>query len=307
RYSIGAKVWMSDGESTWSQNASAISTLLGDPSSKLTYKNLRSNVLEINGNVELPRQFFLAIAYGKGDIDDGILTDDDFLSALGADFFGTTVGGQHRFSRTRSDVDGDDLDYVNLTFGRAIVRSTDQMKGLNLFATYQRWTERYIAQGVEQLTCTAPNVLCQPAGFVGFVGDNAISNEAKWRSLFVGADGYLQLNHRVKLHGQLAYTPIADLSSQDVHFLRADLRKDPSFSHSGRGTGINAEIGAEFRINRNFYATAGIRYWQLKAEDESGGFRSNPIGSAPIKAELNEFKTERKGLVLGIVYRPSAH
>ena len=109
RVDVGVSEWFSQGETIWSHNASGLDANLGNPSSKLKYKDTGTNVTEITGRVQLKNKVFVRGAFGYGSIGGGRLTDDDFLSAQGAASQGATVSGEHRFSRTYSDISGDNL------------------------------------------------------------------------------------------------------------------------------------------------------------------------------------------------------
>ncbi|MCZ6576502.1 MAG: hypothetical protein O6950_08660 [Gammaproteobacteria bacterium] len=296
-FRLGVTAWISDGETSWNHDASALDPRLGNPTSELTYKKVKSNVIEISGRWQGERLYTKA-AYGAGDISDGTLVDDDFVSASGAAFFGTSVSGAHRFSRTHSEIDGDGLSYFNLTVGGQIWRTTTRKGHLNIYAGYQKWKEKYVAKGLEQIECTAPGVLCAPAGFVGFTGQRVITNEVEWESIFVGVNGTIQVSRRVALSGDIAYTQKAKMHNEDIHHLRTDLRKDPSFEMSGDGDGWNVEAKVTIKIIKNLSAYVGFRYWKLEVQD--GKWTVFPITGSPVNAKLNELSSERKGLILGI-------
>ena len=115
-------------------------------------------MIEVSGRWQGERLYTKA-AYGVGDASDGTLVDDDFVSASGAALFGTSVSGAHRFSRTHSEIDGDDLSYINLTVGGQIWLTTPRKGHLNIYAGYQKWKEKYVAKGLEQIECTETVVL----------------------------------------------------------------------------------------------------------------------------------------------------
>ncbi len=299
-YQVGVTVWDSEGMTTWNHDASALSPLLGDPTSELTYQNLKSDVLEVNWRADLQDRFYLKAAYGVSDSLEGELLDDDFVSAQGATFFGTTMSGEHRFSRTLSDIDGDDLSYFNLVFGRELLNKSSRKRILSAFVGYQKWREKYIATGLTQLECTAPppaappGPLCNPVGFTGFSGERVISNELEWTSIFIGVGGTVQLSKKMSFDGTLAYTPVAKIDNDDIHHLRTDLRKDPSFAMSGEGDGWMADIAIIVQIKESLTGEFGYRYWRLEVKD--GDWTSFPASGSPIDAKLNDFVTERKGL-----------
>ncbi len=242
---LGIKIWASQGDMTWNHNASAVDSRFGNPTSRLTYQDIDSTVAEIMGHIRLPQRFYLELVWGSGDIDEGTLVDDDFLSAVGAQFFGASRRGEHLFSRTHSDVNDDGLHYYSLKLGRDVFRSQDRRGGIGLFGKYQVWTEETRAVGVRQIVCTTPR-LCQPVGFAGFANTDVIENDVDWDSLFIGVDGYYKFNDKFTVSGMLAYSPIAQVESEDIHFLRSDLAKNPSFRLEGDGETINAEVNLNY-------------------------------------------------------------
>ena len=112
RVDVGLSAWISTGKTTWSHDASGVSSVLGNPSSKLDYKDVAANFVELSAKATLRDRWFARASFGFADIGGGWLVDDDFVSADGAASFGTTVTGAHRFSRTFSDVDGSDSPFT---------------------------------------------------------------------------------------------------------------------------------------------------------------------------------------------------
>ena len=137
RVDIGLSEWFSQGNTQWSHNASALDANLGNPSSKLQYKDTGTNITEITGRVKLKNKVFFRGAFGYGSIGGGRLTDDDFLSAQGAAAQGATVSGEHRFSRTYSDIGGDNLWYLNGDIGMTTHSFPENKGSLAMFVRLQ--------------------------------------------------------------------------------------------------------------------------------------------------------------------------
>jgi len=302
-YEIGVSTWLSQGRTQWNHDASAFDVLLGNPTSKLTYDSVDSVILELSGRVELPQRIFIEAAYGAGDADDGTLIDDDYLSAAGASMFGVSSSGDHLFSRTQSDIDGDDIQYAEIKFGRAISRLSDEKKNFDVYGGIQRWEEEYVATGVTQTVCTIA-ALCGPQGLSGFAGQRVISNNVQWNSIFIGVDGNVKISDRVTLAGNFAFTPYANLDNRDVHHLRSDLAQSPSFSMEGSGTGFNLDLDAQIRFSKQLKFTAGVRYWRLRVKDEVNGWRVHGANGGTLDAKLNEFDTRRTGIRVGLIFVP---
>lgn len=302
RFSASLSVWQSTGRTAWSHDASAAEPLLGDPTSRLEYDNVDSTIVELRGRVDLPKRIFLELAYGAGSAEGGTLTDTDFVSARGAEAFGTTVSGAHAFSETVSILDGDSVRYIDAKLGKELFRSSDDRTRAGPSLRYLDWTEQYSARGVNQTICTAPNRLCLPQGTIAFSDRQVLFNDTRWRALFIGIWGQHRLNERFGLSGELAFSPLSDLSNDDQHFLRPDLASDPSFRLEGQGRAATAEIEATYQFSPRLAAGLGVRYWWMEVRNESRGFTAFPAGGAPFSAKLNSFESERYGLTLSLNY-----
>ena len=299
-YVLGMTTWISEGQTEWSHDASSVNAALGNPTSELVYKRVRSKVFELNGKIVTPNRFFVRGQFGYGIIDDGTVVDDDFLSAAGAAANGTSVSGPHMFSRTESAINDNYLWFVTLDAGMPLFSLFSERLTVGVFGGYQHWRERVTAQGVTQITCTAVGTLCATPGSTSFSGQDAITNTVQWDSFRIGFDSEVRIFERLDLTATVAFVPYTILENQDTHHLRTDLRHDPSFSMTGTGHGYQAEAGLRFMLLQSLYLNAGIRYWRLEVTD--GEWQNHPIGSASSTVNLNEFSSERYGGTFGISY-----
>jgi hypothetical protein len=107
RVELSLRSWLfTSGEMKWSHNASGLDPTLGNPSSKLTFKDNDTHIIEFGANVHLTRRWYLQGDFGVSvDFDRGTLIDDDY----GA--------GQHLVSRTSSAITGTGTWYVNGNVG----------------------------------------------------------------------------------------------------------------------------------------------------------------------------------------------
>lgn len=299
-YEFGIGTWISEGRTEWNHDASSVSASLGNPSSELVYKNVRSKVVELNGKIMTREKFFVRGNIGYGIIDDGTLVDDDFLSAAGAAANGTSVSGAHMFSRTESAIDDNFLWFVTLDAGIPVFSLFSEKLTVGVFGGYQHWQERVSAQGVNQLTCTSVGNLCSAPGSNSFSGQDAITNTVQWDSFRIGLDGEFHVFERLDLTTTVAFVPYTILENKDTHHLRTDLRQDPSFTMTGSGHGYQAEFGLRFMVVSNLYLSAGIKYWRL--EVTNGEWRNHPNGTASSTVNLNEFSSQRYGGTIGMSY-----
>ncbi len=304
---LGAKTWISQGNTKWSHNASTLDPRFGNPTSELDYKDVWSNVAEIDGKITLRNGMFVRGQLGYGAISDGKLIDDDYVSAAGATAFGTTVSGPHRFSRTESDIDGSHLWYLNTDLGFRLLSFSGGRGSVKGFLGFQYWKEKYVAKGVKQLECTAlaPSpIQCAPAGTVGFVGQTVITNEVEWSSIRLGLEGGYQFTRRFSLDANAAFIPYTSLQNRDTHNLRLtgpNALQDPSFTMSGTGIGANFEVNASYMIVKQLFFDLGYRYWWLQVKD--GTWKNHPVNFPSETANLNEFQSIRHGVTLGLSYK----
>jgi len=294
--------WASEGQTTWNHDASFLDPELGNPSSELDYQNLRSDVIEFGIRSQLKTGHDFQINIGLGEIKQGLLVDDDYVSALGAVLNNTTQTGEHRFSRTHSDISGDDLFYLkgtitpkNLVFRPAF--------GLIRFSFGgQYWTEQYKAYGVTQVECTAldltKDIRCSPAGTVGYEGVNVITNKLTWVGASVEMDGMVGLAQGLVFKFKLVLLPILSLENEDTHHLRTDLAQNPSIRMDGDGYGYDIDAGLAYYFSNTISAHLSYRKWLRQVEDQTITFYGASGGSS--SARLNKFTTTRDGLAAGI-------
>lgn len=301
RIAVSLSTWLTEGKTRWSfHNQSA---LFGNPTSELDYKDVGTTVTELGGTVSFDKrsfQYFVRGQAGYGAVGGGRLVDDDYVSAAGAAFYGTTQSGAHRFSRTHSNLDGSHIWYVNADLGIQ-TEVWKRRASLGAFLGYQHREEQLQAFGVTQVECTAlaPSAIrCSPAGTVTNVNRLALTNTAIWDSFRLGVEGAARLHDRVSLDGRAAFL-VSWLHNKDTHHLRSDLKQDPSITMTGTGIGFNSETNASVLLYEQLFFDVGYRYWWQRV----GGdvvFRSTTGDSQPLP--LNEFKSMRQGITFGLRY-----
>jgi len=305
RADFGVSEWFSQGETVWSHNASGLDPNLGNPSSKLKFKDTGTNVTEITGRLQLKNKVFVRGAFGYGSIGGGRLTDDDFLSAQGAATQGASVSGAHRFSRTFSDIDGDNLWYLSGDLGVTAHTFQGNRGSLGLFVGLQYWRERQVATGVTQAECTtasspSSDFRCAPAGTVGFQNQQVITNTTTWFSGRFGGEVEYKFDPRVSVEAKVAML-LSYLNNEDVHHLRTDLAQDPSFRMTGLGIGTNSELNLRVRIWDRLYLTGGYRVWwnRVLANDQ---WKIYGADGSSATAPLTQFQSLRHGPTIGLTY-----
>ena len=301
RFELGLGAWISTGETKWAHNASSIPGL-GDPTSKLTYQDVGTNVFEVTAKLWITPKWFGRLTGGYAGIGGGRLTDDDYLA----------VDGGAPSSQTISDIKGDSMWYLNADVGKRIVEFPHARGYLDVFGGYQYWYQRYTANGLGQVSCSTagqtvdldPGIpgtqpLCNPNSSVSSTIP-VITNTTQWHSIRVGGTIEYRFTRRLSLQSTVALIPVSIVDNTDVHHLRPDLAQNPSLSMLGYGIGADADIGARFMIIKNFFASVGYRIWWNRMLDGNVTFHS--ANGTSDEFPLTELQTFRQGLTFGLNY-----
>jgi hypothetical protein len=302
RLEFGLGGWvMTQGQTTWAHNASVIPGL-ANPTSKLTYKDVGTNIVEGTARLWVTPKWFGRLTGGFGAIGGGRLTDDDYLA----------VDGGAPSSRTFSDIRGGSTWYVNADVGRRVAEFPHSRGWLDVFVGYQYWYQRHTATGLGQVLCSpagqaldldpgSPGTqpLCNPNSSLRNSVD-VITNTSNWHSIRVGGSTEYRLTRRLSVQGTVAFIPVSIIDNKDVHHLRSDLSQNPSLSMLGYGIGADADVGARVMIVKNLFASVGYRVWWNRMVHGNVTFH-NASGLSD-EFPLTEFQTFRHGLTFGLNY-----
>jgi len=267
------QTWLSKGSTTWNHNAQKANPAFGNPTSQLTYSDMKSDILEIGLTVR-HREFFGTATIGTGAIDSGTLRDEDWLA------------GQVKFSDTNSVIKGDELHYWMIDVGRNFFWS--ERTTLGAFIGVGQYYEVIDAFGI---TDNFTGATVRPAS------TRVISNDARWTFFRLGVNGKLSPWAPLMLTAEIAYLPFVDLKSEDSHYLRNDLGPVPNIHMEGSGDGLMWQVEARYTIFTGASFFVAYRDWRLKAD---GDIR---FGSSSQRLPLNNFETTRSGVRLGFAYR----
>lgn len=293
RFDLAIGTWISTGNTEWAHDASSTPGL-GNPTSKLTYKDVGTNVVELTGKGWFTSRWFGRLNGGGAAIGGGRLTDDDFGSN----------GGQRLFSSTNSDISGSSMWYLNADSGFRLVDYPNHRGWLDVFGGFQYWYTKYEATGVTQVVCDNSAVppslglTCNPTGTVTNQGQTIITNTTSWYSIRAGASTEYRLTRRISVLGTAAFLPLTVIDNEDVHHLRPDLQQNPSISMEGWGVGANADIGLRLNLVKNLFLNVGYRVWWNHALD--GTVKFHFAGAPSESSPLTEFQSFRQGLTAGL-------
>ena len=292
RVELSLRSWMfTNGETKWSHNASELDSRLGNPTSKLTYKDNNTHIIELAARVNFARRWFVHGDLGFSvALDRGQLVDEDY----------TAVGGQHLFSQTNSNITGSGTQYVNLDLGFRAVEYPGNRGHLDVFGGVQYWRTKYEATGVQQVFCGPsgiPGITCDPN--TNIQGVLAITNTTHWITpLHVGFDTEYRITRRVSVDLKASFSPASIVYNEDIHHLRADLQQDPSLSMWGVGVSLNADASLKVMLTQQLALTGGYRAWWNRTY--TGTWENHPVGAPSDSVPLKELQTYRHGATLGL-------
>lgn len=297
---VGIGTWISVGDTRWSHNASAQSPL-GNPTSKLTYADHSTNIVELTGKVSVGPRWFGRLNVGFATIGGGRLTDDDFL---------TPDGGSPSL-RTHSDINGGGMWYVNADTGGRLVSFPNGRGILEGFVGFQYWREQHKAYGVRQVSCSNAGAtvdidpgevgtqrLCSPAATATSSSILAITNTATWYSIRTGLQTEYRLTRWLSFQGSAVLKPLSIFENQDTHHLRSNELQNPSFTMFGVGIGADADVGAKVRFTKEFSLNVGYRVWWNRLLD--GTWKNHPTDGSSSSFPLTEFQSIRHGVTAGL-------
>ncbi|MEP6959521.1 MAG: hypothetical protein ABI980_12390 [Nitrospirota bacterium] len=285
RVELSAGTWFSVGDTRWAHNASSVPGL-GNPTSKLTYKDVGTTVVDLTAKVWVSPRVFGRLNFGYAGIGGGRLKDEDFASN----------GGQHLISSTISNVPDNNMWYLNADVGGRVTEFPNHRGYLDLFGGYQYWHTEYQAVGVGSVVCDPTVFNCTAP--LPPPGQTVITNTTNWHSIRAGASIEYRLTRRLSVLGTLAFIPISVLDNKDVHHLRGDLSQDPSFSMVGYGVGADADVGARFMITTNLSANLGYRMYYNRVL--SGHLTAHPATGSSESFPLTQFESLRHGFTAGL-------
>lgn len=302
RVEAGLGTWISVGDTRWSHNASS-QPMLGNPTSRLTYADHSTNVVEFTAKVSVGPRWFGRLNIGGASIGGGRLTDDDFL---------TPDGGRPSL-RTHSDIDGSGMWFVNADVGARILNFPNSRGSLDGLFGFQYWRQKHNAYGVRQVSCSvagstidldpvSPGVdpLCPIGGRNNDV--LVISNTSTWYSLRSGLQTEYRLTRWLSVYGSAVLKPINIFTNEDTHELRVASGefRDPSFTMFGFGFGADADVGGKVNITKQLAAQVGYRVWWNRMID--GTWKSHPSNGQSLSFPLVEMQSLRHGLTASLTY-----
>jgi hypothetical protein len=302
RVELGLGTWISVGDTRWSHNASSQAPL-GNPTSRLTYSDHSTNVVEFTAKISVGPRWFGRFNIGGAHIGGGRLTDDDFLRP----------DGGNPSLRTHSDISGSGMYYLNADAGVRMLNFPNGRGTLDGLVGFQYWRQKHEAFGVRQVACSAAgstidldasdpalNPLCLPGNASINSDVLAISNTTTWYSLRTGIQTEYRLLRWLSVHGSAVIKPINLFINEDTHHLRTADFQDPSFTMRGIGFGADADVGARVYFTRSLFGHVGYRVWWNRMID--GTWKNHLADGRSFSFPLTEMESLRHGFTAGLAY-----
>jgi outer membrane protein Pom len=276
---VGVREWISQGRS-----AHNIGNPFGPPNvaSELTWRGLNVPITQVSADLVVQNRFIVDLDIGYGARGHGTLLDQDWR-------------GDNRTNKlfeTLSDVSGANVLTISASTGIRMVswnvRNNPIPGGIDALVGYQYWRERYEASGIQNLL----------TGTSSFIGVTAITQTNTWNSIRIGTRATVPFFSRLALKGSAFYIPFTSYRNEDIHHLRTDLRKDPSFlSTATGGSGVQLEGSLMVRVWRRLTVEAGYAYWDIRSG--SGTLEAFGADGTVGIARHNEEHTGRQGVFFG--------
>ena len=275
---LGVREWITQGRSSHN---------IGSPTgpnvaSELSWRGVNSVITQVNGDLVVKR-FILNLSVGHGGINNGDLLDEDW------DGPNRTM----RSSATISRVDDGSIWIVSVTPGVRLfewsVPDNPIRGGYDLMAGYQFWREQYVAFGGRDILTGNPPL----------PDTRSLKQTNTWQSMRIGMRTIFPAFSFLAVKGSIFYIPFSSHRNDDIHDLRTDLRKDPSFlSTATGGNGIQLEGSVMVRLWRGLTAEAGYAYWDIRSG--SGTIQQNNADGTIALGTHNEENTKRQGVFFAV-------
>jgi len=286
-FKLGTRTWVTTGNTQMNFGVPPSINIL----SELRWRGVDSVVQEINAEF-VWKGLVLTSSVGTGGISQGVLIDDDF----------SQDDRRGRFSHTRSSVTDDGLFYVNADLGFRLYEETPRRRYYtDIFVGYQYWHEKYVAFGATGFFDFTPFGIPIVVDNVAPSNLKVITHDYFWHSLRVGERMLIPLYTGLGLKVDTVILPWSSSRLEDVHHLRDDLKKNPSFlSEAKGGFGVQLDGGLTWATWWGLSIEAGYRYWRI---DSGGGDTFARALTGDIKEKLNKIIVERYGPYFGLQYR----
>jgi hypothetical protein len=280
---VGVREWITQGRSSHNIGSAGINV-----ASELSWRGANSIITQVTGDLVVKR-FIMSLSVGHGGINSGTLLDQDW-------------DGPNRTmltSATSSRLEDGSIWIVSVTPGVRLFEwsmpDNPIRGGYDLMVGFQFWREQYAAFGGTDVLNGGP-----PLPDV-----RSLKQTNTWQNMRIGMRTIFPAFSFLALKGSIFYIPFNSYRNEDIHDLRTDLRKDPSFLTTATGgNGVQVEGSVMVRLWRGLTAEAGYAYWDIRSgsgtiQQFNAPTAMHPGGSISLGTH-NEENTKRQGVFFAL-------
>jgi hypothetical protein len=243
---------------------------------------MNSVITEVTGDLVF-KQFILNLSVGHGGIDSDNLLDQDWADD----------NRTNKTSETVSPIDDGSIWIVSVTPGYRLFEwsmpNNPIRGGYDLLVGYQFWREQYDAFGGTDLLNGGPPL----------PNARSLRQTNTWQSMRIGMRTIFPAFSFLAVKGSIFYIPFNSYRNEDIHYLRTDLRQNPSFlSTATGGNGVQAEASVLVRLWRGLTAEAGYAYWDIRSG--SGTIQQFNTDGTLALGTHNQDNTKRQGVFFAV-------
>jgi len=304
RLKLGVDYWFTKGEGSWEIEAFEFIdvAVLAGIASELEWEDIDSDIPVFSVDLALLHNVRISGRYGSGDIDDGELTDSDFLS-VSTPFEST---GNIKFSESKSDTDGDTEFYdINVHYELPEKWYPKLLSHAEVFLGYEYYSdELHMMNGVQTVS---DGFFAPPVGPFGGLDS---TYDFEWEGVRLGARAEYNPHPKVSVGVTLAVLAVLDYSGEGFWNLRREFRRQaPNYEHEAdSGEGLDVSVDLEYFPWENVGIRVGYWYKQWSASDgEDTKFFTDAaaaelgLDGTSTTADLGDVESVRHGFFAGIV------
>ena len=243
--------------------------------SRLTWEGQDGLALETFARLDHTSGVFAKGLIGGVGISSSKMSDEDFPPGISP------------YSKTTDTTkNGRDL-YATVDLGYNFLSNNNGKLGA--FIGYNHYEQNLRSYGCTQVATN--NNVC---GTVKFTNDNlTLGENERWNSMRLGLNGEYMITDRLKIMGDAAWLPVSNMTSNDNHWLRANINPLKEVGDSSKNYQLEAVLS--YKVTEKVSLGVGARHWHF----EASGHTQFPgvAATSPMK-----FKSDRTTIFTQLSY-----
>lgn len=244
--------------------------------SRLTWEGQDGLALETFARLDHTSGVFAKGLIGGVGISSSKMSDEDFPPGISP------------YSKTTDTTkNGRDL-YATVDLGYNFLSNNNGKLGA--FIGYNHYEQNLRAYGCTQVATNAGCRTNPPP----YTSDNLILGEnERWNSMRLGLNGEYMITDRLKIMGDAAWLPVSNMTSNDNHWLRANINPLKQVGDSSKNYQLEAVLS--YKVTEKVSLGVGARHWHF----EASGHTQFPgvAATSPMK-----FKSDRTTIFTQLSY-----